>query len=849
MNLKPNKVLLGSALLLTNLLATGAAYAYDCASLPTWEQSTAYNGAAKVQHKSVAYKAKWWSQSADPESHSGPYQEWEDLGNCDNVGPEPQVSLTSPLNGASFSLNDSVVINANATVNDGTITQVAFAVDGVTVAVDSSFPYSTNWTAVIGDHTVTAEATDSNGASTVTSVAIGVFDVVDNVPPVVTLTSPTQTTQVTAGDALTLSADASDTDGVVSSVDFYVDDIKVASDQTAPYESSWSATAGLHTFKAMATDDDAAKTASTVLALTVADGQVGGGCAGIPTYTPDTNYQQNDEVQNNNHKYRCDIPGWCGSDAAWAYEPGVGEAWADAWTDLGICALVPEVAITSPSDNALVLAGTNVTVSVDATDTDGSVTAVEFFAAGTSLSTDTTAPYTASWTAGGLGDVQLKAVATDNEGNVGQASVLVSVTDEALVASLTSPSSGSTVMLGNNVALAATSSTFDGTISKIDFMINGAVIATDTSAPYTASWTPGSTGQYAITAKATNSAGLSANSSAASVNVVNAPVGKKHKLIGYWHNFINGSGCPMPLRDISSKWDVIDIAFADNDRNSNGTVHFNLFAGKPGCAAIDPVQFKQDIATLKTQGKQIVLSLGGAEGNITLNTDADEANFIASLSAIVSEWGFSGLDIDLESGSNLLHGTQIQARLPRALRAIEANMGGDMYLTMAPEHPYVQGGMIAYTGIWGAYIPMIDALRDTLDLLHVQLYNNGGLANPYNPNVAPEGSVDMMVASVKMLVEGFALADGSTFLPLRDDQVAIGLPSGPSSANSGQAPIQNIVNALDCISIGTGCGSIVPNQTFPNIGGVMTWSINWDVHDGFNFSTPIGAKLDAMNQR
>ena len=54
------------------------------------------------------------------------------------------------------------------------------------------------------------------------------------------------------------------------------------------------------------------------------------------------------------------------------------------------------------------------------------------------------------------------------------------------------------------------------------------------------------------------------------------------------------------------------------------------------------------------------------------------------------------IDIDLESGSNLMHGTQIQQRLPRALKAIEANMGGDMYLTMAPEHPYVHGGMIAY---------------------------------------------------------------------------------------------------------------------------------------------------------
>ncbi|GAL06722.1 chitinase [Photobacterium aphoticum] len=177
----------------------------------------------------------------------------------------------------------------------------------------------------------------------------------------------------------------------------------------------------------------------------------------------------------------------------------------------------------------------------------------------------------------------------------------------------------------------------------------------------------------------------------------------KHKLIGYWHNFVNGAGCPIPLSEMSKAWDIIDIAFAENDRNSDGTVHFNLYSGDiySDCPALDPQKFKQDMAALQAEGKVFVLSLGGAEGTITLNTDTDEANFVSSLTDIVKEWGFDGLDIDLESGSNLLHGTQIQARLPGALKKIEANMGGDMYLTMAPEHPYVHGGMIAYSGIWG----------------------------------------------------------------------------------------------------------------------------------------------------
>ncbi len=846
MKTNQNQARLIGALALTHLIASGSALAADCSDLPEWGPAVEYVKDSRVQYQNVGYEANWWTRNESPESHSGPFQQWTSLGDC-SVSNLPQVSLTSPLDGALLSKNDNVVIRATASVASGTITQVAFAVDGVSAGIDSTFPYDANWTATVGDHVITAQATDIGGVSVLTSVNISVADVVNNVPPTVDLTSPTGSSQIASGDSVVLTAQASDSDGSVGSVDFYVDDVKVASDLFAPYEANWTATAGSHTFKATATDDANATTSTAALTLAIGDGQAGGGCAGIPAYVVGNSYNTSDEVQSNNHKYRCDVGGWCSSDAAWAYAPGSGQYWSDAWTDLGICAIGPEVAITSPSDNALLLVGKPVTVTVAASDSDGSVTGVEFFAAGTSLSVDTISPYAANWTAASVGEVQLKAVATDNEGNASTATVLVNVTDEALVASLTSPTSGSTVTLGKTVAIAATSSTVSGTISQVEFLVNGAVVSTDTSAPYSTNWTPGSLGQYTITAKATNSTGDVATSGAASVNVIAEPAKLPHKLIGYWHNFINAAGCPIPLRDISAQWDVIDIAFADNDRNSNGTVHFNLFAGKPGCAAIDPVQFKQDIAALKAQGRPVVLSLGGAEGNITLNTDADETNFIASLSAIVNEWGFSGLDIDLESGSNLLHGTQIQARLPRALKAIEANMGGDMYLTMAPEHPYVHGGMIAYTGIWGAYIPLINELRSTLDLLHVQLYNNGGLPNPYDANVAPEGSVDMMVASVKMLVEGFELADGSQFAPLRDDQVAIGLPSGPSSANSGQAPTQNIINALDCISIGSSCGSVVPSKVFPNIGGVMAWSINWDQHDGFNFSSPIGAKIDAMN--
>lgn len=810
----------------------------DCTGLPVWDASTSYNGGASVQQNGAAYSANWWTRGNDPETHSGNWQEWDRDGVCGSIGEAPVAQLTSPVNGATFDENQVIAIDATASDADGSVTLVEFFVDGTKIGEDATSPYSINWTTVGGNHVIEALATDDTSQTGSSSVNVTVTS--SNVAPTVDLTNPTSSTDIFVDDLVSLTATAADSDGSVTKVEFYVDDALIGMATDSPYTVNWNAIGGAHTFKAIATDDKGASTISAEITVTV-QGDLPSGCAGIEDYSAGTAYSDGQQVANNNRKYTCNIAGWCSSNAAWAYEPGVGTVWQDAWTDDGICSIAPTVAITAPADNSVILSGTETTIDAIASDDDGAVMSVEFFANDVSLGVDTTAPYSVNWVATGNAAVTLKATAIDNESNQTDATALVNVSEEPVVVSLTSPTSGSTVAVGNASTIAANATSVIGNVTSVEFSVNGAVVATDTTSPYSASWTPASAGNYTVSAKATDSTGAMATSAAATVTASTIQV-QDHKLVGYWHNFVNGAGCPIRLRDISPAWDVVDIAFADNDRNSDGTVHFNLYAGdiRSTCLALDPQEFKDDVAYLQSKGKKIVLSLGGAEGTITLNTDTDEANFIASLTDIVAEWGFDGLDVDLESGSNLLHGTQIQARLGRALLQIEQNMGGDMYLTMAPEHPYVQGGWIAYSGIWGAYIPLINETRHTLDILHVQLYNNGGLANPYANGSSAIGSTDMMVASARMLIEGFELGNGEFFDGLRPDQVSLGLPSGPKAAGSGQATTKAITDALDCITRGTNCGSFDAGGVYPSFSGAMTWSINWDVYDGYIFSGPIG---------
>ena len=46
-----------------------------------------------------------------------------------------------------------------------------------------------------------------------------------------------------------------------------------------------------------------------------------------------TTYQQGQEVNNAGSCHIRNIPEWYSSSAAWAYEPGKGTAWQEAWTE------------------------------------------------------------------------------------------------------------------------------------------------------------------------------------------------------------------------------------------------------------------------------------------------------------------------------------------------------------------------------------------------------------------------------------------------------------------------------------------------------------------------------------
>lgn len=256
----------------------------------------------------------------------------------------PTVSITAPTNGSSFITGASISITATAADADGTVSSVEFFVDGTSIGVDNTAPYSATYTGVLGTHALTARATDDLGAQT-TSTAVSIT-VASNPPPTCSITAPASGASFIVGAAISITATATD-NGSVASVEFFVDGTSVGVDNTSPYSATYTGVLGSHTLTARATDNLGAQTTSASVSITVAN----------------------------------NVP--------------------------------PAVSITAPSNNANFTFPATVTVSATASDADGSVSSVEFFANGTSIGVDNTSPYSISWTAT-IGTFTLTARATDN---------------------------------------------------------------------------------------------------------------------------------------------------------------------------------------------------------------------------------------------------------------------------------------------------------------------------------------------------------------------------------------------------------------------------------------------------
>lgn len=188
---------------------------------------------------------------------------------------------------------------------------------------------------------------------------------------------------------------------------------------------------------------------------------------------------------------------------------------------------LPQVSITTPAANALFTLGATVAIGAQATDPDGTIQKVEFFANNSSLCTVTKAPYQCSFTPT-VGAFSLTAQATDN-GNATTTSAVVPITVNPAplppTVTITSPAPNAVFSQGATVTMQAAASDSDGQIQQVEFLVDDTVVCTVAATPYVCSFTP-TTGTHLLSARATDSQGLSATAPAVPITVspAQAPV-------------------------------------------------------------------------------------------------------------------------------------------------------------------------------------------------------------------------------------------------------------------------------------------------------------------------------------
>lgn len=459
----------------------------------------------------------------------------------------PTVAITSPTNGTAVSQT----VNVEASASDNGFLSAVDFYDGTTlIGTDTLAPFRVSWNTLNvpnGSHTLTARARDEAGLVG-NSQPITVTVDNDYTPPTVSLTAPAS--GATLLGTVVLSANATD-NKAVARVDFYSDSRYLGTDSSAPFSYTWDTgteTVGAHTLTARAFDARNNTATSAQVPVTVArdttppsitlpapvNGAVVSGSLTLsPAVTDDIavakveyfldgtllttsstspfSYAWNTRtLANGSHTLRARATDTSGNTASTA----------DVSVTVDNDFTAPTVSITSPTSGS-VISG-YFTFQVNATD-DRGVSSVRFLVDGGNWGTAASAPFAYNMNSQWFSNGQhtLAAQAFDAAGNSAtSAAIIVTVFNDSTppTVSLSSPAPFSTVSGVVNVQANATDNT---AVTRVDFIWNSSLIASDTTPPFSVPWdtTQRPNGNYTLSAIAYDAAGNRTTSSAITVIV------------------------------------------------------------------------------------------------------------------------------------------------------------------------------------------------------------------------------------------------------------------------------------------------------------------------------------------
>ena len=444
----------------------------------------------------------------------------------------PYVSMYSPTNGASFLAPANLTLYAAAAANTSAVQTVQFFAGTTSLGVvtntagapstngTSGSLYAVAWPNVgSGSYELRAVATDVTGLSATSSV---VKITVTNAPtphPSVSLRSPTNYAKYAAPASLTIYARAVESGGTVQTVEFFAGSnslgvVPVSSQVVVSnlgtelfFPLPWAnVPAGSYALKAIATDANGLTATSSVVAITVTN---------VPVYRP-------------------------------------------------------SVYIYSPANGAKYAAPASLTIYARASEQNGTVQTVEFFAGDTSLGVAGSSVVVSNlsseplfplpWANVSAGTYALKAIATANNGLTATSSVVtITVTNVPAyrpVVYIYSPTNGTKLLAPASLTISARAADQNGTVQSVEFfagdtslgVVGSPVVVSNISTEpvFSLPWANVPAGIYALKAIATAGNGLTATSSVVTLTVyTNPPPPNVPFTISFWYP-TNGQNFTAP---------------------------------------------------------------------------------------------------------------------------------------------------------------------------------------------------------------------------------------------------------------------------------------------------------------
>jgi sulfur relay (sulfurtransferase) complex TusBCD TusD component (DsrE family) len=287
-----------------------------------------------------------------------------------------------------------------------------------------------------------------------TTTGVGVFGLLNQSGPTITLTSPSNGANYPAPATINLAASVTANGHTITKVQFYNGSSLLGESASAPYTFTWSNVgSGSYTLTARLVYDSGSTLDSSSVSVTVT---------------------------------------------------GAG----------------PAITLTSPSDGTSYQAPASFDLAASVTANGHTITKVQFYNGSSLLGESASAPYTFTWDNVGPGSYTLTArLVYDSGSTLDSSPVSVTVTGAGPIITLTSPSDGATYKAPATISLSASVTANGHTITKVQFYNGGSLLAEDSGAPYTFTWSNVGVGSYSLSARVVYDDGSTLDSSSVTVTI------------------------------------------------------------------------------------------------------------------------------------------------------------------------------------------------------------------------------------------------------------------------------------------------------------------------------------------